>query len=49
MKRLATLVFAAALLLPALGAAQQRPAFAELTPPVPVEAQGKVEVLEFFW
>ncbi|MCD6042876.1 MAG: DSBA-like thioredoxin domain protein [Burkholderiales bacterium] len=42
---------AAAPCLAPLGAAAQQPrrAFEELNPPQPVEAAGKIEVLEFFW
>jgi len=50
MKRLATLVFAALMVAPSLALAQQaRPAYTEIKPPMQVEAEGKVEVLEFFW
>ena len=41
------LALAPALPLPAL--AQRRAAFAELNPPQPIETEGKIEVLEFFW
>ena len=44
---LIALALAPALPLPA--GAQRRAAFAELNPPQPVEAEGKIEVLEFFW
>jgi thiol:disulfide interchange protein DsbA len=32
-----------------LGAAAQRGTYIEISPPLPVESQGKIEVLEFFW
>ena len=49
MKKLATLLFAALVFAPALAQAQTRPAYTELKPPLQVEADGKIEVLEFFW
>ena len=51
MKRLFAVVFAAFLVLPALGLAQQQGkyAYTELKPQQPTESGGKVEVLEFFW
>lgn len=48
MKRLAGLLFTLALLAPSLAPAQQR-GYTELNPPLQVETQGKIEVLEFFW
>ena len=50
MKKLASLLLAAAFALPLLAGAQQRPAYTELKPPVPTEAPaGKIDVIEFFW
>ena len=49
MKNLAALLFAAMVLAPAMAQAQARAAYTELKPPLPVEAEGKIEVLEFFW
>jgi thiol:disulfide interchange protein DsbA len=50
MRKLAPLLFTLLLVAPALALAQQaRPAYTELKPPLQVEAEGKIEVLEFFW
>ena len=49
MKKLAALLFAALVFAPAMAQAQARAAYTELKPPLPVEAEGKIEVLEFFW
>lgn len=48
MKRLFALLTAALLALP-LGSAAQSFEYTELKPPQPVETQGKIEVIEFFW
>jgi thiol:disulfide interchange protein DsbA len=48
MRQLACLMFAALLAAPALAQAP-RPAYTELKPPLQVEAEGKIEVIEFFW
>ncbi len=47
-RRLAWLI-GIALLGPGLALAQARAAYTELKPPVQVETEGKIEVLEFFW
>ena len=39
----------AASLSPLAAFAQQREAFIEIKPPMPVEADGKIEVVEYFW
>lgn len=49
MKKLATLLFAALVFAPAMAHAQARPAYTELNPPLQIAAEGKIEVLEFFW
>ena len=49
MRKLASLFFAAVLALPLGAAAQQQFSYTELNPPQPVESQGKIEVVEFFW
>jgi len=49
MKRIFSLLFAACLLAPLVAGAQQKFAYTELKPPQPLEADGKIEVLEFFW
>ncbi len=46
---LAATALAAAALLAAPAAAQQQPAFAELSPPLPTDAKDRIEVVEFFW
>jgi len=50
MRRLASILLAALLALPAFvpstAGAQQ---YTEIKPPLPVESQGKIEVIEFFW
>ncbi|MCD6044485.1 MAG: DSBA-like thioredoxin domain protein [Burkholderiales bacterium] len=48
-RRIIAALAAAPCLAPLGAAAQTRRAFEELNPPQPVEAAGKVEVLEFFW
>jgi thiol:disulfide interchange protein DsbA len=48
-RRIIAALAAAPCLAPLGAAAQPRRAFEELNPPQPVEAAGKVEVLEFFW
>ena len=52
MRRLASILLAAVLALPAflpstVGAQQLQ--YTEIKPPLPVETQGKIEVIEFFW
>jgi len=49
MKRFAAFVFAVLLLAPALALAQGQPAYTELKPPLPVDNDGRIQVLEFFW
>ncbi|MGQ0655909.1 MAG: thiol:disulfide interchange protein DsbA/DsbL [Betaproteobacteria bacterium] len=50
MKKLASFLFAIAAALPLAAAAQQRPAYTELKPPLATEAPaGKIDVIEFFW
>jgi thiol:disulfide interchange protein DsbA len=49
MKRFAAFVFAVLLLAPALALAQGKPAYTELKPPLPVDNDGRIQVLEFFW
>ena len=49
MKQLVGLFFAALLALPLGAAAQQQFAYSEVNPPQPVDAKGKIEVVEFFW
>jgi thiol:disulfide interchange protein DsbA len=49
MKRRTVLLSALALAAPSLALAQARPAYTELRPPLQVEAEGKIEVIEFFW
>ncbi len=49
MRKLASLFFAAVLALPLGAAGQQQFSYTELNPPQPVESQGKIEVVEFFW
>jgi thiol:disulfide interchange protein DsbA len=54
MRKLIAILTAALLGLPFVAAGQQQQpqqqfAYNELNPPVPVEAGGKIEVLEFFW
>jgi thiol:disulfide interchange protein DsbA len=48
MRKWASLFFAALLAVP-LAAAAQPLQYTELNPPQPVDAKGKIEVLEFFW
>jgi thiol:disulfide interchange protein DsbA len=45
----AAATLAAAVLALAPAAAQQQPPFVELTPPLPTDSKGKIEVVEFFW
>ena len=47
MKRFFTALAAAFLIAPAFALAQQ--AYTEIQPPQPVESDGRIEVLEFFW
>jgi thiol:disulfide interchange protein DsbA len=47
-RRIIAALAAAPCLAPLGAAAQRRPAFQELNPPQPVEAEGKIEVVEFF-
>jgi thiol:disulfide interchange protein DsbA len=49
MKRFAAFVFAVLLLAPLLALAQGKPAYTELKPPLPVDNDGRIQVLEFFW
>jgi thiol:disulfide interchange protein DsbA len=51
MRKLAPLMLALLLAAPTLALAQgqARPAYTELRPPLQVEAEGKIEVIEFFW
>jgi thiol:disulfide interchange protein DsbA len=49
MKRLLPLLLAACVFAPALALAQGKFAYTEVKPPLAVEADGKIEVLEFFW
>ena len=52
-RKLIAALAAAPCLAPALAprsaVAQKAPPYLELNPPLPVESQGKIEVLEFFW
>jgi thiol:disulfide interchange protein DsbA len=48
MKSVAAIVLAALLALP-LGAGAQQIQYSELNPPQPVENDGKIQVIEFFW
>jgi protein dithiol oxidoreductase (disulfide-forming) len=49
MRKLVSFFLAALLSLPLGAAAQQQFQYGEISPPQPSEAQGKIEVLEFFW
>jgi len=49
MKRFVAFVFAVLLTMPLLAAAQGKPAYTELKPPQPVDNDGRIQVLEFFW
>jgi len=46
---LAAAAFASTVLALAPAAAQQPPGVVELNPPLPTDAKGKIEVVEFFW
>ena len=46
---IAAAALAPAVLSPLAALAQQREAFIEIKPPMPVEADGKIEVAEYFW
>ncbi len=46
---LAALAFAAAAFLPAAASAQRDVPFLEINPPLPTDAAGRIEVVEFFW
>src|SRR4051812_7793469 len=49
MKRFLSLLIAACALAPLAAAAQPQFAYTEVKPPLQVDADGKIEVLEFFW
>jgi thiol:disulfide interchange protein DsbA len=49
MKRFAAFFFAVLLLAPLLALAQGKPEYTELKPPLPVDSDGRIQVLEFFW
>jgi thiol:disulfide interchange protein DsbA len=49
MKRIFSLFLAACLAAPLAAAAQPKFAYSEVKPALPVENDGKIEVLEFFW
>jgi thiol:disulfide interchange protein DsbA len=49
MKKLLAIILAACTLAPLSAAAQPKYAYSELKPPLQVETDGKIEVLEFFW
>src|SRR5438105_8866745 len=49
MRKVAKLFFAVLFALPLAAAAQQQFAYSEVNPPQPVDAKGKIEVVEFFW
>ncbi|HEV7476560.1 MAG TPA: thiol:disulfide interchange protein DsbA/DsbL [Burkholderiales bacterium] len=49
MKRILSLLLAACALAPLAAAAQPQFAYSEVKPAVPVETDGKIEVVEFFW
>ena len=49
MKRIFLALLAASCLAAGPALAQPQPAYTELKPAQPVEAQGKIEVIEFFW
>jgi protein dithiol oxidoreductase (disulfide-forming) len=49
MKRILPLLLAACTLAPLFAAAQPQFAYSEIKPALQVEADGKIEVLEFFW
>lgn len=49
MNRLIPVLLALFLALPLSAASQQQSSFTEINPPQPVESNGKIEVLEFFW
>jgi thiol:disulfide interchange protein DsbA len=49
MKRILSLLLAACALAPLAAAAQPKFAYSEVKPAIPVETDGKIEVVEFFW
>ena len=49
MSKIARLFFAVLFALPLAAAAQQQFGYSEVNPPQPVDAKGKIEVVEFFW
>ena len=49
MKRIFSFLLAACVLAPLAAAAQPRFAYSEIKPALQVEAEGKIEVIEFFW
>ena len=49
MKRILSLLLAACALAPLAAAAQPQFAYSEVKPAIPVETDGKIEVVEFFW
>ena len=49
MKKIVSFLLAACVLAPLVAAAQPKFAYSELKPALSVEAEGKIEVLEFFW
>lgn len=49
MKRVLSFLLAACVLAPLAAAAQPRFAYSEMKPALQVEAEGKIEVIEFFW
>ena len=49
MSKIARLCFAVLFALPLAAAAQQQFGYSEVNPPQPVDAKGKIEVVEFFW
>ena len=49
MKRILSLLLAACALAPLAAAAQPQCAYREVKPAIPVETDGKIEVVEFFW
>jgi protein dithiol oxidoreductase (disulfide-forming) len=49
MSKIAKLFFAVLFALPLAAAGQQQFGYSEVNPPQPVDAKGKIEVVEFFW